>query len=267
MSVSLAAQANDINEAIRDDPPEVGEAAPTTVSLLRGIIDPESGEWQQTATVREMTGEDEEELARLSTIDDISYADYTSALLRRSVVSVGTQTLKDNPDVLDNLIIGDRDLLFLGVVKATYGNIRDFTVTCGHCTKINEVQVNLDDAFPVTSAKSSLTEPRVVIFKDGTEVKIKYLTGKDAQIIAEASDNPAQQNTAIVSRAVVWDDDRSEMVKNQWSKGLSLADRKLVIDTVLNDQPGPTLEEVEAPCGHCDEKITMLLDWASLLFG
>jgi hypothetical protein len=107
----------------------------------------------------------------------------------------------------------------------------------------------------------------VVIFKDGTEVKIKYLTGKDAQIIAEASDNPAQQNTAIVSRAVVWDDDRSEMVKNQWSKGLSLADRKLVIDTVLNDQPGPTLEEVEAPCGHCDEKITMLLDWASLLFG
>lgn len=267
MSVSLAAQADDINEVINDEPPEVGEAAPTTVSLLRGIIDPESGEWQQTATVREMTGEDEEELARLSTIDDISYADYTSALLRRSVVSVGTQTLKDNPDVLDNLIIGDRDLLFLGVVKATYGNIRDFTVTCGHCTKINEVQVNLDDDFPVTSAKSSLTEPRVIIFKDGTEVKIKYLTGKDAQIIAEASDNPAQQNTAIVSRAVVWDDDRSEMVKNQWSKGLSLADRKLVIDTVLNDQPGPTLEEVEAPCGHCDEKITMLLDWASLLFG
>ncbi len=267
MSVSLAAQADDINEVINDEPPEVGEAAPTTVSLLRGIIDPESGEWQQTATVREMTGEDEEELARLSTIDDISYADYTSALLRRSVVSVGTQTLKDNPDVLDNLIISDRDLLFLGVVKATYGNIRDFTVTCGHCTKINEVQVNLDEDFPVTSAKSSLTEPRVVIFKDGTEVKIKYLTGKDAQIIAEASDNPAQQNTAIVSRAVVWDDDRSEMVKNQWSKGLSLADRKLVIDTVLNDQPGPTLEEVEAPCGHCDEKITMLLDWASLLFG
>ena len=107
----------------------------------------------------------------------------------------------------------------------------------------------------------------MVTFKDGTEVKVKYLTGKDAQIIAEASDNPAEQNTAIVARAVVWDDDRSEKVRNQWSKGLSLADRKLVINTVLEDQPGPTLEEVEAPCGHCGEKITMLLDWASLLFG
>jgi hypothetical protein len=267
MSVSLAAQADEINEAIQEDPPEVGEAAPTTVSLLRGVIDPESGEWQQTAIVREMTGEDEEELARLSNIEDLTYAAYTSALLRRSVVSVGTQTLKDHPDVLDNLIIGDRDLLFLGVVKATYGNIRDFSVTCGHCAKSNEVQVNLDKDFPITPAKASLTEPRVVTFKDGTEVKVKYLTGKDAQIIAEASDNPAEQNTAIVARAVVWDDDRSEKIKSQWSKGLSLADRKLVINTVLEDQPGPTLEEVEAPCGHCGEKITMLLDWASLLFG
>jgi hypothetical protein len=267
MSLSLAAQADDINEAVHEEPPEVGEAAPTTVSLLRGVIDPESGEWQQIAIVREMTGEDEEELARLSNLKDLSYSEYTSALLRRAVVSIGTQTINHHPDTLDNLIIGDRDLLFLGVVKATYGNIREFSVNCGACNKINDVSVNLDDDFPVTSSKSSITEPRVVTFKDGTEVKVKYLTGKDAQIIAEASDNPAEQNTAIVVRAVVWDDDRSESIKIQWSKGLSLADRKLVIDTVLDDQPGPTLEEVEAPCGHCDEKITMLLDWASLLFG
>jgi len=267
MSLSLAAQADEVNEAIHDDPPEVGEAAPTTVSLMRGVIDPESGEWQRTATVREMTGEDEEELARLSSIDDLTYADYTSALLCRSVLSIGTQTIGGSPDTLENLIIGDRDLLFLGVVKATYGNLRDFAVTCGHCSKSNDVQVNLDQDFPVTTAKASLTEPRVVTLKDGTEVKVKYLTGKDAQVIAEASDNPAEQNTAIVARAVVWDDDRSEAIKKQWSRGLSLADRKAVIDTVLADQPGPTLEEVEAPCGHCGEKITMLLDWASLLLG
>ena len=267
MSLSLAAQADEVNEAIHDEPPEVGEAAPTTVSLLRGLIDPESGEWQQPATVREMTGEDEEELARLSNIDDLTYADYTSALLRRSVVSIGTQTVKDNPDTLDNLIIGDRDLLFLGVVKATYGNVRSFSVNCGACKKSNDVQVNLDDDFPVTSAKASLTEPRVVTLKNGTEVKIKYLTGKDAQVIAESANSTAEQHTAIVARAVVWDDDRSSAVKTQWSKALSLSDRKLIINTVLDDQPGPTLEEVEAPCGHCDEKITMLLDWASLLFG
>jgi ACT domain-containing protein len=46
-----------------------------------------------------------------------------------------------------------------------------------------------------------------------------------------------------------------------------MSDRKAIIDTVLEDQPGPMLEEVEAPCGHCDENIVMLLDWASLLLG
>ena len=139
MSLSLAAQADEVNEAIHDDPPEVGEAAPTTVSLMRGVIDPESGEWQRTATVREMTGEDEEELARLSNLEDLTYADYTSAMLRRAVLSIGTQTIGGNPDTLENLIIGDRDLLFMGVVKATYGNLRDFSVTCGSWIKTSRL--------------------------------------------------------------------------------------------------------------------------------
>ena len=267
MSVSLAAQADEVNEAIKESPPEVGQAAPTTVQLLRGVIDPDSGEWQDTAVVREMTGEDEEELARLSTKDDLTYADYTTALLNRAVLSIGTQTIKSNRSVLESLIIGDRDLLFLGIIRATYGNVRSFSVTCGKCSQSSDVRVNLDEDFPIQQPKGSLTEARVVELKDGTEVKVKYLTGKDAQIIGALESNAAEQNTAIVAHAVIWDDDRSDKVKTQWSRSLSLADRKILIDTVLEDQPGPTLEEVEAPCGHCDEKITMLLDWASLLLG
>ena len=267
MSLSLAAEANEFNEAIKDDPPEVGAAAPTTVTLLRGSLDLETGDWQTGATVREMTGEDEEELARLSTDEALSYSDYTSALLKRAVVSIGNQSVSANPDLLDHLIIGDRDLLFLGVIKATYGNVRDFSITCGKCQKNNEVQVNLDTDFPVSLPKGDLTEQRKVTLKDGTIVKVKYLTGQDSARIAALSDSTAEQNTAIVAYSVVWDDDRSDDVKEQWARGLSLADRKQIITTVLEDQPGPTLEEVEAPCGHCGDKITMLLDWASLLFG
>ena len=94
--------------------------------------------------------------------------------------------------------------------------------------------------------------------KDGTIVKVKYLTGQDSARIAALSDSTAEQNTAIVAYSVVWDDDRSDDVKEQWARGLSLADRKQIITTVLEDQPGPTLEEVEAPCGHCDENIVMI---------
>jgi hypothetical protein len=265
MSEDLAADAAVVNEAIEDKPPEMAVAAPTAVKLLRGIKD-DAGKWQKNATVREMTGEDEEELARLSTQDDLTYADYTSALLTRAVMSIGGQHLSDDSSIIDSLLIGDRDMLFLGVVKATYGNVRTFTVTCGSCSESSEVQVNLDTDFPVASAKGSLTKPRKVLLKDGSEVKVKYLTGADAQAIALAGETLAEQTTSIVAHSVVWGDDRSFKVKEQWAKALSVADRRTIVDTVLDDQPGPSLEEVEAPCAHCDEPIIMMLDWASLLF-
>jgi hypothetical protein len=229
--------------------------------------DPETGEWQDVAIVEEMTGEDEEALDRLSTkTKDLSYADYTSALLARAVTSIGTLRVQDDPSVLDNLIIGDRDLLFLGVIKATYGNVRTFWVLCPNCNEKNEVRVNLDEDFSMVEPTGDLTVLREVVLKDGTSVKIRYLTGKDAKEIAAYGDSPSAQNTAIIVRSVSWDDDRSTGVKEKWAKALSLADRKMLVHTVLDDQPGPSLEEVNAPCAYCDDDITMVLDWVSLLF-
>ncbi len=267
MSTDLAEKAEEVNAAIQDPVPEVGVAAPERVNLMRGVPDPETGEWQDVAIVEEMTGEDEEALDRLSAKSkDLSYADYTSALLARAVTSIGTLKVEDDPSVLDNLIIGDRDLLFLGVIKATYGNVRTFWVMCPHCDEKNEVRVNLDEDFSMVEPAGDLTVLREVVLKNGTSVKIRYLTGKDAKEIAAYSDAPSAQNTAIIVRSVSWDDDRSTGVKERWAKELSLADRKVIVHTVLDDQPGPSLEEVNAQCAYCDDDITMVLHWVSLLF-
>ena len=267
MSTELVEKAAEVNAAIQDPVPEVGAAAPERVNLMRGMPDPETGEWQDVAIVTEMTGEDEEALDRLSTKSkDLSYADYTTALLARAVTSIGNVRVKDDPSVLDNLIIGDRDLLFLGVIKATYGNIRTFWVLCPHCKEKNEVRVNLDEDFSMVEPVGDLTVLREVVLKDGTSVKIRYLTGRDAKEIASSSDSNSAQNTAIIARGVSWDDDRTMAVKEQWAKALSLSDRKVIVNTVLVDQPGPSLEEVNAQCAYCDDDITMVLDWVSLLF-
>ena len=267
MSLTLAAQANELEEALQEPPPEIGKAAPTTVELIRGVVDADTGEWQTTATVREMIGEDEEELARLSTKENLSYAEYTSVLLSRAVESVGTLRVSEHPSILDNLIVGDRDLLFLGVVKATYGNVRTFIVRCPACEGSSDVLVNLDKDFPVRQPVDDPRKTRPVTLRDGKDVQVRYPTGKDAQAIAEAGDNLAVQNTAIIVQCVVWDDDRTEVVKKQWARELSIADRRLLVSAIVDNQPGPTLEEVEAPCAHCDETVTMVLDWAYLLFG
>ena len=267
MSITLSEDAAAFNEAIQDPPPEVGKAAPTTVNLMRGLVDPETGEWQSVAIVSEMTGEDEEALDLISTKDNLSYAEYTSALLRRSVTSIGNLRVASDPSVLDNLIIGDRDLLFLGIIRATYGNIRDFRLICPSCKESNEVKVTLDTDFEIEEPKGDARSTREITLKDGSVVSIKYLTGKDAKAVASAGDTTAVQNTEIVTQSVVWDDDRSIQVRRSWSKGLSLADRKTIVRAVLDDQPGPRLEEVNAPCAYCSEDITMVLDWVSLLLG
>ena len=267
MSVELAAKAAEINEAIQDPPPKVGVAAPEKVTLMRGLPHPETGEWQKVAVVTEMTGEDEEALDRLSTkSEELSYADYTSALLLRSVTTIGTLKVADDPTILESLIIGDRDLLFLGVIKATYGNVRNFAVVCPHCDEKNEVNVNIDEDFSMKDPVGDVTVLREITLRTGEVVRVKYLTGRDAKEIATSGNAPSVQNTAIVARSVVWDDSRSMGTREQWAKALSVADRKHIIKTVLEDQPGPSLEEVNAQCAYCEKDINMVLDWVSLLF-
>ena len=121
-----------------------------------------------------------------------------------------------------------------------------------------------ENSLPDAMSELNLTQ---LTLKNGSVVSIKYLTGKDANTVASAGDTPAVQNTELVTMSGVCDDERSLQVRREWAKSLSLADRKNIVRAVLDDQPGPRLEEVNAPCAYCSEDITMVLDWVSLLLG
>ena len=84
-----------INAAIADPVPRIVSTPNTTLELFCGIKNAESMEWETTATVKELTGEDEEALAALDADGDLLYAQYMSALLKRSVLSIGN-SIKDN---------------------------------------------------------------------------------------------------------------------------------------------------------------------------
>ena len=96
-----------------------------------------------------MTGADEEEMSSFDTRNNVSYSEYMSHLLKRAVVSIGNTNVKEQPLAIDDLIIGDRDILFMAVIRATYGRYREFEVNCRECSKSNNVMVDLDTDFPV----------------------------------------------------------------------------------------------------------------------
>jgi len=138
-----SATADAINAAIQDPVPFISEAPDTSVRLLKG--------WNgyKDAAVREMTGADEEYLSSLETRSTLAYPDYVSSMLKRTVVSIGTLDVAKNQQVIDELIIGDRDILFIAVVKATYGKVRTYHLSCPHCKEEADLSVDLDADFPV----------------------------------------------------------------------------------------------------------------------
>ena len=260
--MSTQEQADALNSALEEKVPEIAPAPEPVVELMRGIHNTVSGTWETTAIVRELNGFDEEALASIDGRKMV-YPEFMSFLLKRAVVRIGTVEVSDNPTVIDQLIIGDRDLLFLGVVEATYGKNREYRVACNNCGASNDVHVSMDD-FETKKPTFDVFSNLKTTISDGTEIEMRLPNGADSQYVAKKAKTTAEQNTYMLARCVV-----NQKGKNMedWAKSLSLKDRAHLIRTLMDAQPGPEIGEVNAQCATCDSPLNIVLDWASLLFG
>jgi hypothetical protein len=265
MSESLTNLAEQANKAIGESLPQIDAPPSTEIQLMRGVFNGSTGEWEKVAVVRELTGEDEEYLAALDAKENLAYGDYLNYLLQRAVVSIGSIIVSTNQHIIDELIIGDRDSLFIGVVRATYGRNREMTLLCGNCEGSNDVTIDLDEDFKIEHPNIEIDKPVLVEMKDGKTLQFNYPTTGDSRYAAKKGKTVAEQNTYIISRCLVSDMDKN--MRESWAKKLSIVDRKNVVKAINQAQPGPRMEEVKTQCSHCSEDLTVVLDWVSLLFG
>lgn len=249
--------ANTINAALQDPVPVIGPSTDPVVQLLRGYMG------EKTAIVREMTGADEEYLSSLESRSALPYPEYVSALLKRTVVSIGNIQVKKTPEVIDDLIVADRDLLFLGVVKATYGSVREYHLTCPHCSDSIDMSVNIDEDFPLQGTEEDAIKPVAVVLKSGDEILFDLPKGSDAKYVGKKGKTLAEQNTLMISRCA----NVTHHDKEAWARSLNIADRNKIVSAILDVKIGPKPGEVNDPCPHCGEQIILPLDWVSLLFG
>lgn len=264
--MSTQSEAMSIASAMQDPTPRIGVTPKTTTELFRGVYNQEARQWETTATVNELTGEDEEALASMDADNGLLYAQYMSALLKRSVVSIGNTLISSHPETIDSLIIGDRDMLFLATVRATYGDYREYEINCPHCGKSNDVQIGLDE-FPIRKGVGNPQEPLIVTLKDGTLQAFRLMTGADSQYVSKKAKTVPEQNTILIARCAEWADGQKPNSPEDWAKKLGSKDRSKIIDKLLKAQPGPDIKEVEALCAHCGKAFPIMLNWASLLFG
>lgn len=259
----ISSAASTINAVMADPVPKIDAVRDTVVELVKGIYTTLG--WERHAIVREMNGSDEEYLASLESRSALSYPEYMSAMLKRTVVSIGDIEIRTRPEVIDDLIVGDRDLLFLAVVKATYGNIRVFSVTCPACGETSDLNVDIDEDFPMQGTHEEAIAPIEVTLRNGVTYSFQLPTGGDTKVVSKKGKSIAEQNTVMISRCLL-----SPTVypnKEQWARSLNIADRGEIITALLETRVGPKAGEVNDPCPNCGEMIRVNLDWVSLLFG
>ena len=266
MSTELSSQAAAANQALQEPAPKVDLPTSLKVDLFRGVFVPALDEWYTTATVRELNGEDEEALSAFDVQKNVTYSEYMTHLLKRGVVSIGNIDINNKAEIIDDLIVGDRDALFLGVLKATYGRYREFQVSCRECEGENDIAIDLDKDFKSKEITVDLHKPIDVTLKNNTTIQLRYPTGGDSQVAGKRGKTTAEQNTIMLSRCALLNG-KTTAEKEAWARGLSLADRNKLVKALFAAQPGPRMEEVETQCSHCNAKIVLALDWVALLFG
>ena len=123
MSKTISAAANPalannlIQKALTEEPkqklPEVVPPSDTIVELPGGYLNA-AGEVIKFAEVRELNGKDEEAISKTNNM-----AKALLIILQRGTVTIGDEEATDK--VLDSLLVGDRDALLLGILKAKIG--------------------------------------------------------------------------------------------------------------------------------------------------
>ena len=237
---------------------EVTTKAPsdTEVTLPGGFINRE-GALVKYAEVRELNGADEESIARSGTTGRA-----LNTMLQRGLVSLGMETT--SKEDLDTLLSGDRDAILIGVRKATFGKDIEFTGACPSCSADQVIVLDLDKDIPIKTLKDPI-EDRMWAYESklGT-VMVGLPTGLTQRRLLENSDkNSAELNTILLAGCVASINGSPSVGASDVLK-LSWKDRDVLVQQILERNPGPRLGEVKKSCEACGEDIPMPLTLAAL---
>lgn len=226
------------------------------VKLPGGFIN-EDGILITTAEVRELTGSDEEAVAKAG-----SSGKAFTVLLSRGLVKLGEEPASAND--LDSLLSGDRDAILLGIRRVTFGSTIDLKVKCFKCEEEQDTVIDLEKDVPTVELDNRV-EDRTwnVETKQGT-ITVSLPNGLTQKRLMEYFDKTsAELNTVLLSGCIASINGIPSLGAST-ALSLGMADRTKIIEEILKRNPGPRLGEVKKPCKACGEPIDLPLSLLDL---
>ena len=262
------AAANDalsaVEKALKSPLPDPELPPDDRVTLPGGFV--HKGKLIRHVIVRELTGEDEESLARA--IRNPNPFHFYGTLLRCGVARVGELSREDSQAVLPDLLMGDCDEIILGIRAATYGDaVEVLGWTCPECgRKIGKLEFSLAEDVERVRLKDPADEASFdVALRKGASARVRLASLATMTSIHEMPDLlTPQRDDVLLSKAVeTFTDARGQAhivaLAPSVVRKMAAPDRRKVLTEMSKRQPGPRYNEVRFKHDECGEEVTLAL--------
>jgi hypothetical protein len=205
-----------------------------TVDLPGGYITP-TGEVIREATVRELTGKDEEAVARADTVG--------KALL--TILSRGTVRIGDEPatdELLDQLLIADREAILLEIYKATFGPTVEMTAWFNGESK--QVEIDLNEEIPIKTLADPVADREFLITHRNREFLVTLPTGVIQKEMLKNSDKTVAELGTLLLENTVLRIDGERVYRKDQVRDLGLSYRAKITTEISSRNPGPQFKPV-----------------------
>ena len=246
------------------DVPLIQSSLDGNVELPRGLH--YNGTWQRKAFVRELTGVDEEALARVREVFDTYDTVLSLGTVRIGELDLASLSLPERQGHLQQLLLGERDQLYIAIVQATYGDRKTLRYRCQNeaCGEEQDLILTLSEDFkPKVIEDIDRTEFEYTTSK-GDVIAYRAAVGSDQyEILKRRNATMAEQNSTMLSRCIRSVNGNIVVDPLLYARQLSMPDRHALLTLLVERQPSVDMN-VTIECIACREEQVIPLGWGDI---
>ena len=262
---SPLAKEQDLKEAkkaVSGSIPLIEDPIPNLFDLPRGRYI--GNKWETEVELRELTGADEEALARFNEASDFFDGVVVYGTARIGSTQLTDLSFPERQSILADLLIGEREQLFINIARVTYGDEKDITHTCPSCGNEAETTLLLSEDIKMPVMDNPYTLTYTMVTTKGDTLSYRLATGSDQMaVLKRKGASTAEQSTLMISQCVIKVNDKHIVDPMGMARSLSMGDRRRLIDHLVEYQPSPDMT-LTMPCISCRFELVLPLSWGDI---